>query len=75
MLLLPLILVDAAAVTVCRPVKAFIFYSGHHDVCTAIIIIMNLNGHKNSKKNVKNLVPSVSSIGRIELTIFERQSH
>ena len=74
MLLLPLILVDAAAVTVCRPVKAFIFYSGHPDVCTAIIIIMNLNGHKNSNKNVKNLVPSVSSIGHIELTIFERQS-
>ena len=27
-------------VTVCRPAKAFIFYSGHPDVCTAIIIIM-----------------------------------
>ena len=25
-------------VTVCRPAKAFIFYSGHPDVCTAIII-------------------------------------
>ena len=24
-------------VTVCRPAKAFIFYSGHPDVCTAII--------------------------------------
>ena len=27
-------------VTVCRPAKAFIFYSGHPDVCTAIIIII-----------------------------------
>ena len=27
-------------VTVCRPAKAFIFYSGHADVCTAIIIII-----------------------------------
>ena len=62
-------------VTVCRPAKAFIFYSGHPDVCTAIIIIMNVNGHNNSNNNVKNLVPSVSSIGRTELTIFERQSH
>ena len=26
-------------VTVCRPAKAFIFYSGHPDVCTAIIIM------------------------------------
>ena len=25
-------------VKVCRPAKAFIFYSGHPDVCTAIII-------------------------------------
>ena len=28
-------------VTVCRPAKAFIFYSGHPNVCTAIIIIVN----------------------------------
>ena len=62
-------------VTVCLPAKAFIFYSGHPDVCTAITIIMNVNGNNNSINNVKNLVPSVSSIGRIELTIFERQSH
>ena len=27
-------------VTVCRPAKAFIFYSGHPDVCTSIIIII-----------------------------------
>ena len=27
-------------VTVCRPTKAFIFYAGHPDVCTAIIIII-----------------------------------
>ena len=27
-------------VTVCCPAKAFIFYSGHPDVCTAIIMIM-----------------------------------
>ena len=27
-------------VTVCRQAKAFIFYSGHPDVCTAIIIII-----------------------------------
>ena len=27
-------------VTVCRPAKAFIFYAGHPDVCTAIIIII-----------------------------------
>ena len=27
-------------VTVCRLAKAFIFYSGHPDVCTAIIIII-----------------------------------
>ena len=27
-------------VTVCRPAKAFIFHSGHPDVCTAIIIII-----------------------------------
>ena len=26
-------------VTVCRPAGAFDFYSGHPDVCTAIIII------------------------------------
>ena len=33
------ILVDATAgYTVCRPAKAFIFYSGHPDVCAAIII-------------------------------------
>ena len=25
---------------VCRPAKAFIFYSGYPDVCTAIIIII-----------------------------------
>ena len=34
---------------------------------------MNVNGHNNNNNNVKNLVPSVSSIGRTELTIFERQ--
>ena len=28
-------------VTVCRPAKAFIFYFGHPNVCTAIIIIVN----------------------------------
>ena len=27
-------------VTVCPLVKAFIFYSGHPDVCTAIIIVI-----------------------------------
>ena len=27
-------------VTVCRPAKAFNFYSGHPDVCAAIIIII-----------------------------------
>ena len=27
-------------VAVCRLAKAFIFYSGHPDVCTAIIIII-----------------------------------
>ena len=27
-------------VTVCHPSRAFIFYSGHPDVCTAIIIII-----------------------------------
>ena len=27
-------------VTVCRPAEAFIFYSGHPDVCTAIIIMI-----------------------------------
>ena len=27
-------------VTVCRPVKAFIFYSVHPNVCTSIIIII-----------------------------------
>ena len=27
-------------VTVCRPAKAFNFYPGHPDVCTAIIIII-----------------------------------
>ena len=27
-------------VTVCHPTRAFIFYSGHPDVCTAIIIII-----------------------------------
>ena len=27
-------------VTVCRPAKAFIFYSGHPDVCIAVIIMM-----------------------------------
>ena len=32
-------------VTVCRPAKAFIFYSGHSDVCTAIIITININRH------------------------------
>ena len=26
-------------VTVCRPAKAFNFYSGHPDVCSAIIIV------------------------------------
>ena len=30
-------------VTVCRPAKAFIFYSGHPDVCTAIIIMVDAN--------------------------------
>ena len=31
-------------VSVCRPAKAFIFYSaGHPDVCTAIIIIITIN--------------------------------
>ena len=30
-------------VTVCRLAKAFIFYSGHPDVCTAIIIIIIIN--------------------------------
>ena len=30
-------------VTVCRPYKAFIFYSGHPDVCTAIIIMVGTN--------------------------------
>ena len=29
-------------VTVCCPAKAFIFYSGHPDICTAIIIIIKL---------------------------------
>ena len=29
-------------VTVCRPAKAFIFYSGHPDVCTAIIMIISI---------------------------------
>ena len=27
-------------VTVCRPAKAFIFYSGHPDVCIVIIMII-----------------------------------
>ena len=27
-------------VTVCRPAGAFDFYSGHPDVCTAVIIII-----------------------------------
>ena len=29
-------------VTVCCPAKAFIFYSGHPDVCTAIIMIISI---------------------------------
>ena len=28
-------------VTVCRPAKVFYFYSGHPDVCSAIIIIID----------------------------------
>ena len=35
-------------VTVCRPAKAFVFYSGHPDVCTAIIIIYNNNNNKST---------------------------
>ena len=32
-------------VTVCHPAKAFIFYSGHPDVCTAIIDIIMVDAN------------------------------
>ena len=32
-------------VKVCRPAKAFNFYPGHPDVCSAIIIINHLHHH------------------------------
>ena len=35
-----IIIIMLRLVTVCRPAKAYIFYSGHPNVCTAIIIII-----------------------------------
>ena len=42
-------------VTVCRPAKALIFYSGHADVCTAIIIIMIIIKQKKAVSGKKKL--------------------
>ena len=43
-------------VTVCRPAKVFYFYSGHPDVCSAIIIIKHLGAVIGSREHLEEYV-------------------
>ena len=55
-------------VTVCRPAKAFNFYSGHPDVCTAIIIKIYKTGGLGPNKWF-SVGPSINKIVNIKITM------